>query len=1037
MKKNAVSKQILILLDQLDEASYVEAKSILEGHVSHIQGRQALDFLSAQMSQKQPEMRAFWIGAILEIAHGNKAFHHLPHLQKRYAQLQENIAFDAWSREKLFEAATAFENASNAYLAAGMQSKWRKCCKNFATATTLVGKARGQITDLETAISAYTECLDSLGPDNGGSLKAELFADIGYALLGIGQINNNHKILQQAAENYECALSILDEKDDQALWGRAKNSLGAVNSKLGDLTADANLIRYSISLYQDALRVRKIETEPSVWLNTMTNILHCEFLLCGLTGAIPRLRDKTVLLVNMLSENSNRQFGRTQIAHTYRQIASNYHWIGEHSNSASDLRQAVFFYRKSIKFFTRKKHSYSWAQITSHIATALFRIGVLDDDTDMLKQSLSIHKDIQDIFDRKSKPFWWANWHRAVGDLNAELYKRENHHKYLLLAIEAYEDALKEYKKDIYPLQWAQTTRRLCLRLSQKPAFLRDWNKIAELSAELISSIHGMALLSSSKLQQRALLSSLSGVGDLSAATYCHLKEYEKAFQYLSLSRAVSTELALRLNEEQGHGDDFSTSNWQRIRAKFDERLSSGLSGSGDLQVLNAEELLELECEHKKFLEEMNVRGISEPDYIKISQFTQNMTSDEVFLAVFVSECGGGVIFLEKDMCAIPDDNVIFISDLTTTTVLNLLNGPLQDGRAGWQKSYEKYRQESGANNLTVRENAIIEWNGYIELFLPELWELLMGAIAEWLGNNSKSSQAELFLMLPGLLSILPLHAARPHDNSRPYFIENWPVSYVPNPRIFLTRKNKPITQDGDSLLAVTDPIGDIGEDVNPAWSFFDESHRHSIKPTAIQFLSEFEAGQNWTYLSFFCHGIWNAGEPDQSHLMMSDHSVLSAEQLQNMNLNNVRLVVLGACESALIGTKHTPDEFIGLPVAFLQSGAHSVAASQWIVDVSSTYNIVLKLMSEHKKGLSPARALRNAQCAFIAGEFEELETHGLLSKYRTSLSNLRTLSAFGDKASAQNWIDSEAASYSLSSKSEMPTSQSPFFWAAFSITGF
>jgi tetratricopeptide (TPR) repeat protein len=650
LKKKAVSKQILILLNQLDEASYDEAKSILEGRVSHIDSRQVHDFLSTLISQEQPEMREFWIAAILEIAHGNKAFHDLPHLQKRYARLQENIAFDAWSREKLPEAATAFENASNAYVAAGMQSKWRKCCKNFATATTLVGKAKGQITDLETAISAYTECLDSLGSHNTGSLKAELFADIGYALLGIGQINNNHKILRQAAENYECALSILDEKDNQALWGRAQNSLGAVNSKLGDLTADANLIRYSISLYQDALRVRKIEAEPSIWLNTVTNISHCEFLLCGLTGVIDRLREKTVLLVNMLSENSNRQFGRTQIAHTYRQIASNYHWIGERRNSANDLRQAVFFYKKSTNIFTRQDHSYFWAQITSHVATALFRIGMLEDDTEMLEQSLSIHEDIKYIFDRKSKPFWWANWHRAVGDLNTELYKRENHHKYLHLAIEAYEEALKEYKKDVYPLQWAQTTRRLCLRLSQKPAFLRDWKKIALLSSELISSIHGLALTSSSKLQQRALLSSLSGVGDLTAAIYCHLKEYEKAFQYLSLSRAVSTELALRLNKSQSHGNNFPTSNWQRIRAKFDERLTSDLSGSGDLQILNLDELLQLEREHKNFLQEMSARDIAEPDYIKISQFTQNMTSDEIFLAVFVSECGGGVMFLEKGM---------------------------------------------------------------------------------------------------------------------------------------------------------------------------------------------------------------------------------------------------------------------------------------------------------------------------------------------------------------------------------------------------
>ena len=1030
MVDSASAREIQSLLNQLDSASYADVDSILKMQSVAFQKRQTVEFLNSLDKKHSPVLRAFWIDAFLKATETGRGLNRLPNIRQRYGELQKKIAIESWNKRRFNEAAQAFNNAAAAFKDLGLIAEWQKCLKNFATATSISGMASGSIGTLEEAVAAYKICLHSHKSVDHGLVEAEIYCDIGYALLGIGQINNNHAVLKSAVSNYESALSILGDDEGNALWGRAKNSLGAVTSKLGDLTSDPNLLRYSIALYKDAIKARSREDAPTAWLNTLTNIAHGEFLLSGLTGNIERLKEQTGFLAKTLAENSNVNFEETQVGHTCRQIASGYHRIGESRRSVADLNLAVSFYNQAFPIFSSNNNSYLSAQIKSHIATALFRIGLLENSTEKLQQALSIHTETERQFDRKENPFWWANWHRTAGDINSELYFKENHHNYLLLAINAYERAVQEYDKDVYPLQWANTMRRLCLRLSQKPAFLRDWNKIADLSSELIITIHALALTAITKLQQRALLSSLTGIGDLAAAVFCHLKEYDKAVQYLVLSRAVSSEISMRLNNAENDIIGETISKWQQHRADLDRRSMAAQGGTlSKDQIISSDELNILKDEHVQFVQEMSAEGLGELTYLDVSNLSHCLPVGGVFAAVFASECGGGVIFIGRGIDRIRDEDVLTIESLTTSKVHSLLRGPLLDGRVGWQQAYENYRKNSDAEIFITRERAVIEWNNYIEAFLPILWETLMGEISLWLEQSSNNQKPDLYIMVPGLLSILPLHAARENRDTGSYFIENWPVSYISSPRSFMTQRNKPFAPDNDSLLAVTDTVGDLGESINPAWSLFTEPLRRSINATATQFAEEFKVSQGWTYLCFFCHGVWNAVDPDQSHLIMADHSVLNSDKLRNMNLSNVRLVILGACESALIGTDRTPDEYVGLPTAFLQAGADCVAASQWLVDASSTYNIILKLMSEHTEGLSPVHALRAAQCAFISGEFDSIQSQGLLSKYRQSQLNLRTLAAYHDDENEPD-TSSHAGASTL-------TPRSPYFWAAFSITGF
>jgi len=75
------------------------------------------------------------------------------------------------------------------------------------------------------------------------------------------------------------------------------------------------------------------------------------------------------------------------------------------------------------------------------------------------------------------------------------------------------------------------------------------------------------------------------------------------------------------------------------------------------------------------------------------------------------------------------------------------------------------------------------------------------------------------------------------------------------------------------------------------------------------------------------------------------------------------RLVVLSACETGIYDIATTPNEFTGLPTAFLQLGAGGVLATQWPVNDLSIGLLVARFYDLHRgQTLAPAVALREAQ---------------------------------------------------------------------------
>lgn len=152
--------------------------------------------------------------------------------------------------------------------------------------------------------------------------------------------------------------------------------------------------------------------------------------------------------------------------------------------------------------------------------------------------------------------------------------------------------------------------------------------------------------------------------------------------------------------------------------------------------------------------------------------------------------------------------------------------------------------------------------------------------------------------------------------------------------------------------------------------------------------------------------------DTDDLGLPIGDDGILTAEEIVGLELRNLELITLSACETGL-GEVAAGEGVFGLQRAFHQAGARAVVASLWKVSDNATQALMVEFYQNlWDKKMSKAEALRQAQLT-------------MLERYDPSEGQLRGL---GDKPIRHK---SDGANDEPSVKR-----LSPLYWAAFQLSG-
>lgn len=237
------------------------------------------------------------------------------------------------------------------------------------------------------------------------------------------------------------------------------------------------------------------------------------------------------------------------------------------------------------------------------------------------------------------------------------------------------------------------------------------------------------------------------------------------------------------------------------------------------------------------------------------------------------------------------------------------------------------------------------------------------------ISDELASGPAKVAVVIPtGLLGLVPLSAAVVDGTTLDDLGE---IRLAPSAAVYAACLRRADQSRPPHLVGIADPDGTLpGSRTELALirDIFrpDVAATCAVGPVASR-TWVLEHASSASHLHLACHGTSSVSSAVGGVLWLSGDDVLGVDDLMDGRLENCRLAVASACQSGHFATAESPDEFIGLPAAFLQAGAACAVASLWQVRDDVTTLFMTKFYEclepgERGTRQAPVKALRDAR---------------------------------------------------------------------------
>jgi CHAT domain-containing protein len=387
-----------------------------------------------------------------------------------------------------------------------------------------------------------------------------------------------------------------------------------------------------------------------------------------------------------------------------------------------------------------------------------------------------------------------------------------------------------------------------------------------------------------------------------------------------------------------------------------------------------------------------------------------------------------------------PEITVLDLPGLTADRLDRLLRGG--DGDGGWLGAYP-------ASNLREKNELeygqrMYRWASALDELLPEFWQLFGGELDTALKEMDLKVGARLIWLPSSALGILPLAAAQNPVTKR-WLADDYEIVYAPSLEALTAAQANIAIKRPATLAAIVNPTKDLpglnlpGTEVSGqlAGSYFASEARTVLVGTAASSDAVLRALDGKSLWHFGSHGTFDWDDVLQSGLLMHAKVPLTVAQLQEVNARGrPRLVVLQACETGLYDISRNPDEFVGLPGAFMTLGASGVLSTLWPVDETASTLLMAKFYELYMGSarLPPPTALRHAQAWLRSSSGADLRAYIRLAAAQGQLARRQLTSLQEDLAKVVESYPTPKKSAPVSNTTR--PYDDPYFWAVFLYTG-
>jgi CHAT domain-containing protein len=654
------------------------------------------------------------------------------------------------------------------------------------------------------------------------------------------------------------------------------------------------------------------------------------------------------------------------------------------------------------------------------------------DPADNLERAIAAYEAALTVRTREAVPLYWADTQTNLGAAYSKRIlgnRADNQEK----AIAAYEAALTVRTREALPREHVRTGRLL----GAARAEARAWR-----SADLAyaSARDAFLLLFGQGLNEAEARDLIGEAGPLfaeAAFAAAQLGDSQKALALASEGRARLMAVALRLQTLDLPADDRRRLDQLRAEIRLQERTAEATQGTE--RAAAVERLVGLRHELLGLVKDADAAGTA----AHASALTQAhaLAGKRGAVVVPIVTRFGTKILVVRSRSGPAGLAAVDLPELTTDKLDALVRGDSKGGKAGsWLGAYNiNYLQG------VELERRWPEWLVAIGGLGPDLWRLFGARLEKALKAAGVTPGARLVWLPTGALGILPLGLALDSGTGR-RLGDSYEIVYGPSLESLAFAQTQIARQAPRTLAAVVNPTGDLAgtekEGKVVASHFPAEGHMVLARAQATS-ESVLAALKGKTYWHFASHGTFSWTDARQSALVMYGREVLSVGTLlETGGLGRPRLVVLSACETGLYDISRNPDEFIGLPGAFMALGAAGVLSTLWPVDDTATALLIARFYDLHMGGrLAPPAALRQAQLWLRQATNADLQAYarGAAGRGRRENRHLseiaRELSEAALKRSRNAalivWIPAKGRASRLA----RPYAH-PYFWAGFIYTG-